>query len=104
MSKAAVRVWGETLRPELRRHGVRVSVICPGFVRSGMTDAAKAGRKGISMPFFWETDTAAAHIIAKLKEDCGTITFPLPMGLAAMLSNAMHPLARERLFRLVARS
>ena len=31
-SKAAVRVYGEGLRARLRPHGIKVSVICPGFV------------------------------------------------------------------------
>ena len=35
-SKAAVRSWGEGLRGHLARHGVKVSVICPGFVESPM--------------------------------------------------------------------
>src|SRR5206468_20685 len=36
-SKAAVRVWGEGLRPLLSLEGVEVSVICPGFVTTRMT-------------------------------------------------------------------
>jgi short-subunit dehydrogenase len=31
-SKAAVRVWGESIRYVLKKHGIGVSVICPGFV------------------------------------------------------------------------
>lgn len=37
-SKGAVRMYGEALRPELAEHGVGVTVICPGFVRTPMTD------------------------------------------------------------------
>lgn len=36
-SKAAVRVWGESLRHELKKGGVGVSVIWPGFVVSRIT-------------------------------------------------------------------
>jgi NAD(P)-dependent dehydrogenase (short-subunit alcohol dehydrogenase family) len=38
-SKAAVRVWGDGLRMLLRPHGVRVTVVTPGFIRTAMTDA-----------------------------------------------------------------
>ena len=31
-SKAAVRVWGESIRYVLKKNGIGVSVICPGFV------------------------------------------------------------------------
>src|SRR5882757_4396863 len=39
-SKAAVRVWGESIRYVLRKSGVGVTVICPGFVVSRMTSEA----------------------------------------------------------------
>ena len=47
-SKAAVRVWGEGLRPLLSAEGVEVSVICPGFVttRPGQRLAEAAAGTG----------------------------------------------------------
>jgi len=56
-SKAAVRVWGEALRGRLGRHGVAVSVICPGFVRTPMT----AGNR-FPMPLITTPERAAAII------------------------------------------
>lgn len=60
-SKAAVRVWGESLRFALETYDVGVTVVCPGFVASRITsrwpyitpfmmpapDAAKLIRRGI---------------------------------------------------------
>lgn len=70
-SKAAVRVYGEGLRGNLRPYGIKVSVICPGFVKSRITDA-----NTFKMPFLMEADTAA-HIIARgLKKNKGRIAFP----------------------------
>lgn len=46
-SKAAVRVYGEALRAELYAEGVRVSTICPGYVKSPMTDANKFKQPGM---------------------------------------------------------
>ena len=40
-SKAAVRSYGEALRLVLRRDGVHVNVICPGYVESPMTKINK---------------------------------------------------------------
>jgi short-subunit dehydrogenase len=36
-SKAGLRMWSKTLGRELRRHGVRVSLISPGYIRTPMT-------------------------------------------------------------------
>lgn len=38
-SKFAMRALGESLRAELRRDGVRVSVLCPGIVRTNLVRA-----------------------------------------------------------------
>lgn len=60
-SKAAVRSYGESLRGFAGRYGVQVSVICPGFVRSGMTATNR-----FPMPFLMDADKAAALIRARL--------------------------------------
>jgi short-subunit dehydrogenase len=38
-SKAAIRVWGESLRFPLAKANVGLSVVCPGYVTSRMTEA-----------------------------------------------------------------
>ena len=53
-SKAAVRVWGESIRYVLKKNGIGVSVICPGFVVSRMTANAP-----FPMPFLM---TAGARL------------------------------------------
>ena len=72
-SKAAVRVYGEGLRGELGRRGVGVSVICPGFVKSPMTNSNK-----YPMPFLMESDRAADIIARGLARNRGRIAFPWP--------------------------
>ena len=37
-SKAGLRAYAEALRPRLAAHGVRVTIVCPGFFDSPMTD------------------------------------------------------------------
>lgn len=79
-SKAAVRFYGAGLRRAHAPDGVGVSVICPGFVRSPMTDA-----NDFSMPFLLDTDRAAALIRKRLTRNPAMIAFPLPMYVAVRM-------------------
>ena len=47
-SKHAVVALSKTLRVEARRHGVRVSVLCPGVIRTPILTGGRYGRNGIS--------------------------------------------------------
>ena len=75
-SKAAVKSYGEGLRGQLALNGsgIEVSVICPGFVKSDMTDA-----NGFKMPFLMSAERAARIITRGLKKKKGRISFPFPM-------------------------
>jgi short-subunit dehydrogenase len=83
-SKAAVRVYGEALRARLRAHGVRVAILCPGFVETPLT-----ARNPFPMPLIMPAGRAAARI--KLGLDAGRtmIAFPrryrLALGLLGLL-------------------
>lgn len=70
-SKAAMTHMAETLRLQLRRHGIIVQVVHPGFVRTPLTD-----KNDFPMPFLMEPDQAAARIVAGLQSDRFEITFP----------------------------
>ncbi len=83
-SKACVKAWGAGLRGRYASLGVRVNVICPGFVRSRITD-----RNTCPMPFFMEADRAARIIISRLDRDVGLISFPWPMRLGMWLLAAL---------------
>ena len=83
-SKAAVRVYGESLRGELAGQGIGVSVICPGFVKSRMTAVNR-----FPMPFLMETPTAARVIKRALAGNKGRISFPAPMAAAVWLLAAL---------------
>lgn len=64
-SKAAAISYLESLRVELASSGISVTTICPGYIRTPMTDA-----NPYKMPFLMEVDIAArkmAHIIEKRK-------------------------------------
>ena len=93
-SKAALRVWGEGLRGNLRAHGVEVSVICPGFVRSRITD-----RNEFPMPFLMSAERAAAIVKRGLARNRSRIAFPLPMHLLAWFIAALPPTLTDALLR-----
>ena len=73
-SKNAVRAYGEAMRAAYQDQGVEINVICPGWVRSRITD-----RNQYRMPFFMEVDAAARIIIRGLAKNQARISFPLPM-------------------------
>ena len=79
-SKATVKHSGEALRGACRGMGIRVNVICPGYVASSMT--AKNTSK---MPFLLPADKAAAIIAKGLAKDKPRITFPWQVVLIARL-------------------
>jgi short-subunit dehydrogenase len=83
-SKAAVRVWGEGLRGELRQDGIVVSVVCPGFVETPMTDV-----NPFPMPFLMDADRAAAIIVKGLARKRGRIAFPLPTFFVAWMLSVL---------------
>lgn len=97
-SKATLRVYGEALRGELAPFGVKVNVICPGFVRSRITDA-----NGFYMPFFMEAPAAARVIQKGLKNNRARIAFPFPMYMMAWLLSLFPPGMTDLLLRYAPR-
>ena len=71
-SKAAVRVWGESIRYVLKKDGIGVSVVCPGFVVSRMTANAP-----FPMPFLMTAARASAIIRRGLARNHARIAFPV---------------------------
>ena len=91
-SKAAVRAWGESLRGWLGRHGVHVSVICPGFIDTPLTRDNR-----YSMPFLIDADRAARIIVRALSRNQGMIVFPWPMAALVRFLAALPAALRTRL-------
>ena len=95
-TKACVKTWGLALRARLRREGIKVSVICPGFIRSRLTD-----RNTCPMPFFMEADKAARIMLRRADRNVGLIAFPWPMRLASWAAGAMPQWMNELLNRML---
>ncbi|MBO6281830.1 MAG: SDR family NAD(P)-dependent oxidoreductase [Alphaproteobacteria bacterium] len=75
-TKACTKAYGEALRGSLKPFGIQVSVICPGFVKSRITD-----KNTCPMPFFMSAEKAAQIIAERIDKNIGLITFPWPMRL-----------------------
>jgi short-subunit dehydrogenase len=70
-SKAATRIYAEALRPVLKPHGVSVNVVCPGFVKTPMSDQLP-----FSLPFLMTVEKAAKIIRHRLTKNQARISFP----------------------------
>lgn len=89
-SKAAVLVYGLALRERLGPTGVRVSVICPGYVETAMGSRYSGWR-----PLEMSPDSAAVRIVAGLARDLPVIAFPRSLALAARLAMLVPERARR---------
>ena len=97
-SKAAVRVWGEALRADWGPRGVRVNVVCPGFVTTRMT-----ARNNFRMPLLMSAERAAAIVCDGLSRDVGRIAFPRRMYAASWLLAALPGFVIDPLLRRLPR-
>lgn len=97
-SKAWVRIWGEALRADLAPAGVEVSVICPGFVKTRMTQANR-----FHMPLLMTAERAAQIIVRDLAANRGRIAFPWRMYALVRLVAALPGPLMDALLRLAPR-
>ena len=82
-SKAAVRVWAK-VSATLKKGGIGVSVVCPGFVTSRMTANAP-----FPMPFLMSSERASAIIRRGLARNRARIAFPIGTKAAVWLGRSL---------------
>ncbi len=97
-SKAAVIAYGQGLRGRYAARGVRISVACPGFVRTPMTADNR-----FPMPFLMDADEAARRILRGLARDKPVIGFPRALYAAAHLVSCLPAALADRLMRSLLR-
>lgn len=85
-SKAAIKVYGESLRGWLAPQGVGVTVICPGFVKSDMSDRFPG-----PTPFKMSAEKAARLIREGLARNRARIAFPFPLAFGMRLLSILPP-------------
>ena len=79
-SKAGIKSYGEALRGLLAKDSVQVSVVCPGFIKSAMSDDFPGAK-----PFMISADKAAYLIKKGLGANKACISFPFPLNLGTRL-------------------
>ena len=75
-SKAGLRAYAEALRPRLEPHRIGVTVVCPGFFDSPMTD-----RFDGPTPFLLSCDGAARIVKRGIDRGRRRVAFPWPLVL-----------------------
>ena len=95
-TKSFLKTWGLSLRGMLAKDGIRVNVICPGFVKSRITDANTC-----PMPFFMQADEAAKIILSRVEANVALIAFPWPMRLASWALSIMPAWMNEVINRFL---
>lgn len=91
-SKAAALHYALALRGALKDNGIAVNAICPGFVRTPMTDV-----NGFPMPFLMEPERAARIMLEGLARNKAVIAFPWQMRVLAGVLAALPAAWREKL-------
>jgi short-subunit dehydrogenase len=70
-SKAALSAYFESLRIDLRRTGVGVTTIHPGFIKTALTSGREA-----KMPYLMELDYGVRKIVTAIEKEKKTYAFP----------------------------
>jgi short-subunit dehydrogenase len=83
-SKAAVISYCESLRGELRGSGVQVVTICPGFIKTPMTE-----KNRYPMPFLMEVNDFARQSLNQIEKGSSYSVIPWQMGVVAKLLRLM---------------
>jgi short-subunit dehydrogenase len=79
-SKAALSIFLESLRVDLRKTNVAVTTICPGFVRTPIAENADHAR-----PFQIETEDAVRRMVRAIDKRKREVAFPLPLSMGSRL-------------------
>jgi short-subunit dehydrogenase len=89
-SKAALLAYGLAMRERLRDDGIKVNVVCPGFVTTPMAQAYLGWK-----PLEISPEDAARRIIRGLERDRAVIAFPWPLVFAARFQQMLPETLRR---------
>lgn len=92
-SKAAAISYLESLRVELRDSGVKVVTVCPGYIKTPMTDV-----NPYPMPFILDSDDAAQRIARIIQRQKSFAVIPWQMSLVGNALKYMPRWLYDRLF------
>ena len=92
-SKAATRVYLESLRLEQKSSGIHVVTVAPGYIATPMTEV-----NPYPMPFKMSADDAASKVARAIRRQSRHVTIPWQMAIVAFLLQALPRTIYDRLF------
>lgn len=95
-SKACVRFYGDALRGELLKYHVKLNIICPGYIRTPLTD-----KNNFPMPFIMEANQAAKYIKKKLAQNKPLIIFPKALYYILKLTTLLPTKLSDKIFTIL---
>jgi NAD(P)-dependent dehydrogenase (short-subunit alcohol dehydrogenase family) len=112
-SKSAVVAMSEGLAKRLEPHGIGVSVLCPGFVRTRISESGRNRQDRYGPPYAPAPGSPAATVAGQIAERVASWLEPAEVAervLAAIRDNdlyvftdpEMHDLVRERFAAILA--
>ncbi len=93
-SKAGLARFADALRINLRPHGVRVTLVSPGFI-----DTAAARRVPGPKPLMISPDKAAARILQAAKGGRAHLLMPWPFAILRLVDRLIPRILRDKLLR-----
>lgn len=92
-SKAGTMSLAECMYADLRKTGVQVQVVNPGFIKTQLTD-----KNDFKMPFLMEPEQAAAEVMEHMNTDGFKKSFPFAFSLVFRLSQFLPDWLYFRIF------
>lgn len=92
-SKAAAISYLESLRVEMHGSGVKVVTLCPGYIKTPMTDI-----NAYSMPFILDVDDAARRMARVIESGTSFAVVPWQMGMVGWVMKRLPRWLYDRLF------
>jgi short-subunit dehydrogenase len=96
-SKAAVAVYLQSLRPPLRRRGIQVTSVYPGFIRTALLQSLVERTSGRMPRGSISAEAAAEKIISGLRRGRRVIGFPRRTVWPAYLIGLLPPAIQDRI-------
>jgi len=92
-SKAGLMALAESMQADLRKTGVKVQLINPGFIKTRLTE-----KNDFAMPFIMEPEVAAREFMDHMNTDAFKKSFPLVFSWVFRLSQFLPDWAYYRIF------
>lgn len=91
-AKAGVNALFDSLRVELKGHGIRTTTICPGWIRTPLTKKLED-----TIPGMLDPDHAVERILKAVRDQRSFVAFPIRMAWPLYLMRWLPPAVGDRL-------